>query len=182
MIVWYVVDILLWLVFDWFLVCYFDVQVELSIDFGFVDIVVDCFDVGVWLGEVLVKDMIVMWIGFDLSMVVVVLLVYFVVYFVLCILQDLVSYNCINLWMLMVGGLYVWEFEKDGCEVCVWVEGQFVCNDVGMIVDVVVVGRGLVFVIVDVVVQDIVDGWLVCVLEDWCLLFFGYYFYYLSWW
>lgn len=38
--------------------------------------------------------------------------------------QDLIKHNCINLRLPTHGGLYAWEFEKDGRELKVRVEGR----------------------------------------------------------
>ncbi len=40
--------------------------------------------------------------------------------------QDLIGHNCIGLRLRPHGGLYAWEFEKDGRELRVRVDGQFV--------------------------------------------------------
>lgn len=62
---------------------YLDINIEMLVDYLFIDIVVDKFDVGVCLGESLVKDMIVVSIFFFLRMLVVVLLEYFEKYGIL---------------------------------------------------------------------------------------------------
>ncbi len=42
--------------------------------------------------------------------------------------QDLVAHNCINMRQATGGGLYAWEFEKDGQELRVRVAGQLTFN------------------------------------------------------
>ncbi|MFK5151328.1 LysR substrate-binding domain-containing protein, partial [Klebsiella pneumoniae] len=42
---------------------------------------------------------------------------------------DLARHNCINLRFPTYGGLYAWEFEKDGRALNVRVEGQMTVND-----------------------------------------------------
>ena len=37
--------------------------------------------------------------------------------------QDLTGHSCVNLRLPTHGGLYAWEFEKDGREPCVHVDG-----------------------------------------------------------
>lgn len=93
------------------------------VDYVFMDIVVDKFDVGVRFGESFEKDMIVVSIFLLLWMVVVGFFVYFEKYGILESLCDLLEYCCINLWLFIYGCLLVWDFEKDGCEVNVCVEG-----------------------------------------------------------
>lgn len=54
-------------------------------------------------------------------------------------------------------------------------------NNVYQMVDVVFVGFGFVYVLKDLVVYYVEVGWFGWVLEDWFLMFVGYYVYYLSW-
>lgn len=173
-------DTLIWPVLETFLPQYPDVHVELSIDSGFTDIVTERFDAGVRLGEALAKDMIATRIGPELSMAVVGSPSYFANHPTPLIPQDLAAHDCINLRMSTGGGLYAWELEKDGRELRVRVDGQFACNNVGMIVRAAVAGRGIGFVMADSVARDIADGRLVRVLEDWCPPFAGYHIYYPS--
>ena len=93
---------------------------------------------------------------------------------------DLEHHRCINLRFVSSGTLYVWEFEKDGRELKVKVEGQLVLNDVDLTIDAAVAGRGVAFMIEDHVMPQIADGTLVRVLEDWCEPFDGHYLYYPS--
>lgn len=46
--------------------------------------------------------------------------------------QDLTAHDCINLRLPTYDGLYAWEFEKDGRELKVRAEGQFVFNNVAL--------------------------------------------------
>jgi DNA-binding transcriptional LysR family regulator len=94
--------------------------------------------------------------------------------------QDLTDHNCINLRLPTYGGLYVWEFEKDGRELNVRVDGQLTFNDVSQIVIAALAGFGLAFVFQDVVQPHIESGRLQHVLEDWCPPFAGYHLYYAS--
>ena len=63
--------------------------------------------------------------------------------------QELVSHNCINLRLVSAGGLYAWEFEKDGREINVRVDGQFTFNTSSLIRKAVRAGYGLASVPVD---------------------------------
>ncbi|MDP9813021.1 DNA-binding transcriptional LysR family regulator [Rhizobium tibeticum] len=86
----------------------------------------------------------------------------------------------INLRMLSGGGLYAWELEKEARELRVRVEGQLAFNNVNMIVRAAEDGYGLGFVMEDHASQQLADGRLVRVLEDWCPSFPGYHLYYPS--
>src|SRR3954468_11809014 len=107
---------------------YPDIKVEIIIDYGLTDIVAQRYDAGVRSGEQVAKDMIAMRIGPDMRMAVVGAPAYFRRRPAPKKPQDLVGHNCINLRLPTHGGVYVWEFEKDGRELKVRVEGQLILN------------------------------------------------------
>ena len=78
------------------------------------------------------------------------------------------------------GSVYAWEYERDGREINVRVEGQLIFNDVDLIVAAALAGHGLAHLVEDHVAAAIADGALVRVLDDWCDPFDGYYLYYPS--
>jgi DNA-binding transcriptional LysR family regulator len=94
--------------------------------------------------------------------------------------QDLVSHDCINLRLASAGGLYAWEFEKDGRDINVRVDGQLTFNTSRLIRMAVRAGRGLASVPIDQVQHDLDTGALVRVLAAWCPPFSGYHLYYPS--
>ena len=99
------------------------------IDYGLTDIVAGRFDAGIRLGEQVAKDMIAVRIGPDMRMAVVGAPVLFRAPSASREApQELTAHNCINLRLPTLGGLYAWEFEKDGRELRVRVEGQLVFN------------------------------------------------------
>jgi DNA-binding transcriptional LysR family regulator len=170
---------LLWPAVDRLTSEYRDIHVELNIESGFTDIVAERFDAGVRLGERLEQDMIALRIGPRLRMATVASPAYFARRGKPRDPHALAEHACINLRM-MRGSIYVWEFEKDGRELNVKVEGQLVFNNVDMIVDAAVAGHGLAHVVEDRVGPLLAKGALVRVLEDWCEPFDGYYLYYPS--
>ena len=157
-----------------------DLEVELSVDGGLTDIVAERFDAGVRLGERLEKDMVAVRIGPKLRMAAVGSPAYFAAHGAPQTPGDLAHHRCINLRFVSSGALYVWEFEKDGRELKVKVEGQLVLNDVDLIIDAAIAGRGVAFMIDDHVAPQIAAGRLVRVLDDWCEPFEGHYLYYPS--
>ena len=94
--------------------------------------------------------------------------------------HDLTEHNCINLRLPTLGGLYAWEFEKDGRELKVRVDGQLVFNEVPLVLRAATDGFGLAYVMEDRAAPLIADGRLVRVLADWCPPFSGYHLYYPS--
>ncbi len=159
---------------------YPDVKVEIMVDYGLTDIVADRFDLGVRLGDSVAKDMIAVRVGPDLRMAVVGAPGYFERHPVPQTPQDLVEHDCINLRLPTYGGLYAWEFEKDGQSVNVRVQGQLTFNSSTPRRRAALAGFGLAYLPEDMVLDDVVQGRLVRVLDDWCETFPGYHVYYPS--
>jgi len=152
-------------------------QVEISIDYQFVDIVAQRFDAGVRLGESLDRDMIAVPIGSDMRMAVVATPQYFAHRPVPTSPQDLADHSCINL-RLPDKGLLPWEFEKDNHIVRVHTQGQWIFNLSAHMLLATLAGVGLAYLPEDLVVEQVAAGILQRVLADWCPSFAGYHLYY----
>jgi DNA-binding transcriptional LysR family regulator len=159
---------------------YADIKVEIIIDYGLADIVAQRFDAGVRSGEQVAKDMIAVRIGPDMRMAVVGAPSYFRRRPEPNTPHDLVGHNCINLRLPSHGGLYAWEFEKDGRELNVRVEGQFILNSTGQILSAALAGSGLAYVPESMAQPHLTKGRLKRVLEEWCLPYSGYHLFYPS--
>lgn len=159
---------------------YPDLHVEIVVDTGFVDIAAEGFDAGVRLGETVARDMIAVRIGPDMRMATVAAPSYFADGPPPRAPHDLAAHNCINLRFPTHGGVYVWEFEKDGRAVNVRVEGQLVVNDIALARIAALKGAGIAHLPHDFVQDRLDSGELVRVLEDWCPPFAGYHLYYPS--
>ncbi|MCF6760059.1 LysR family transcriptional regulator [Pseudomonas fragi] len=157
-----------------------DLSIEIIVDYGLTDIVAEGFDAGVRLGEQVAKDMIAMRIGPEMRMAVVGSPAYFSRYPKPVIPADLVAHNCITLRMPTHGGLFAWEFEKNGQALNVRIEGQLVFNTIAMRLESARQGLGLAYMPENVVQADIEQGRLIRVLEDWCEPYSGYHLYYPS--
>ncbi|ANM10899.1 MULTISPECIES: LysR family transcriptional regulator [unclassified Rhizobium] len=173
-------DAVLWPALEKLLADYPDINVEIIVDYGLTDIVAERYDAGVRLGEQVAKDMIAVRIGPDMRMAVVGAPDYFHTRAKPLTPQELTDHNCINLRLPTYGSVYAWEFEKDGRELRVRVEGQLVFNNIALRLSAVLAGLGLAYMPEDVVAAHLADGRLVRVLEDWCLPFPGYHLYYPS--
>lgn len=163
-----------------FLPDYPDIHVEVIVDYGLVDIVADGFDAGVRLGEQVAKDMIAVRIGPDMRMAVVGSPSYFERHPKPTEPHELTAHNCINIRLPTYGGLFAWEFEKEGREIKVRVEGQLVFNNIGLRLESALKGMGLAYMPEDHALDHIRQGRLVRVLEEWCEPFPGYHLYYPS--
>jgi len=159
---------------------YPDIKIEFDINYGFRDIVADRFDAGVRLGDTIDKDMIAIPIGPPLRMAAAASPAYFATHPKPEQLRDLVNHNCINMRMQSAGGLYAWEFERDGQPLNVRVDGQLVLNTSTSMVDAALAGLGIAFLPEEEFAPHLEEGHLVRVLGDWCPPFPGYYLYYPS--
>jgi len=159
---------------------YPDLNVEIIVDTGFVDLAANRFDAGIRLGETLAQDMIAVRIGPDMRMAAVASPDYFAAHAPPDTPQELAGHNCINVRFPTHGGIYVWEFEKAGRELNVRVEGQLVVNDIALARQAALEGSGIVHLPDDFVAPWMESGELVRVLADWCPPFSGYHLYYPS--
>src|SRR5882672_506453 len=157
---------------------YPDIKVEVSIEPALIDIVTGQYDAGVRLGEQIARDMIALRIGPDLRRVVVGSPAYLADHGVPVEPQDLTHHRCCNIRLPTSGGLYAWEFERDGRCVNVQVDGPFVLNDSRLLVDAALHGAGFGMGMEDMAGPFLAGGRLVRVLDDWSPPFSGYQLYY----
>jgi DNA-binding transcriptional LysR family regulator len=176
----YAADAILWPKLSNLLNKYPDIKVEIIIDYGLIDIVAQRFDAGVRSGEQVAKDMIAARIGPDMRMAVVGAPFYFEERPEPKRPQELIGHNCINLRLPSHGGFYAWEFEKDGHELKVRVEGQLAFNLTAQIVNAAIAGFGLAYLPEGLVQPHLAKGRLKRVLEEWCAPFAGYHLFYPS--
>lgn len=170
----------LWPVLTKLLPDYPDIVVEINVDEGLTDIVAGRFDAGIRVGEQVEKDMVAVRVSPDIRMAVVGAPSYFADRAVPQTPRDLSDHKCISYRQSTGGGLYAWEFERDGVELDVRVRGPIVINDNEMLVNAALGGLGLVYTFESQVAQYVADGRLIRVLEDWCPPFPGYHLYYPS--
>lgn len=174
------IDTVLWPALSKVLRRYPDIKVELFSDLALTDIVAERFDAGVRFGEQVEKDMVAVRIAPDARLVVVGAPDYLANRPTPITPRDLTQHDCINTRLPTYGGFYAWEFEKDGQEIRVRVDGQLVFNDVGQVLKAALDGYGLAFLFEDMVRDHLAEGRLVQVLDDWMPPFAGYHLYYPS--
>jgi DNA-binding transcriptional LysR family regulator len=163
-----------------FLPQYPDIHVEITTEHRMIDIVADRYDAGVRLGDQVAKDMIAVRIAPDLRMAVVGTPGYFSDRTRPLTPHELIHHNCINLRFSTHGGLYAWEFQKDGQQLDVKVQGQLTFSGSTAMLRAALAGFGLACVPEDLVTEHVAAGRLVHVLEDWAPTFPGYHLYYAS--
>jgi DNA-binding transcriptional LysR family regulator len=170
----------LWPVLAKLLPEYPDIAVEINLDEGLTDIVASRFDAGIRLGEQVQKDMIAVKVSADLRMAVVGSPNYFEKRKIPQTPRDLSDHLCASYRQTSGGGLFAWEFERDGVELEVRVNGPIILNDGEMLEAAALDGLALACMFESQVSHHIAEGRLIRVLEDWCPSFSGYHLYYPS--
>ena len=173
-------ETVLWPTLEKLLPDYPDIHVEICIDNAFTDIVAERFDAGIRLGEAVAKDMIAVRIGPKLRWLAVAAPSYLSTRPIPVTPPHLADQQCINQRLPSLGGFWAWEFEKDGRELKVRVEGQLAFNRIDLIREAALAGFGIAMLPANYVEQHIAKGRLIPLLEDWSPPWPGYHLYYPS--
>ncbi len=169
---------LIWPKLEPWLPGYPDINVEISSDNRFTDIVADRFDIGVRLGGDIAKDMIAVRMAPDMRMAVAGSPAYLSQHGRPVTPHDLTEHDCIRQRLPTHGGLMNWEFKRRERSVTAHVTGRLVFNGSSLIVEAAVTGHGLIWVPEDVVAEYVAAGRLTKVLDDWAITYPGYHLYY----
>ncbi|PDS63046.1 LysR family transcriptional regulator [Rhizobium anhuiense] len=159
---------------------YPDIKVELDVNYGLQDIVSDRYDAGVRFGEQIAKDMISVRIGPDVRFAVVAAESYFSAHEIPKHPKDLTQHKCVNLRFPTHGGLYAWEFEDNGREIKIRVDGQVTFNTIYNVVEAAADGFGFAYVPEDIALPYLKSGRLHRFLEDFSPPWEGFHLYYPS--
>lgn len=149
-----------------------------SVDNAIADIVPEWFDASIRLGERLDNDMVAVWISPDTRMVVVGSPDYFSKHGFAKAPEELSKHSCINIRLPTHGGYLVWEFERDGKEFKIRLDGHMTFNNACTARTAAVSGAGLAYLLEDFAMDDILQGSLLTVIDNWNPSFCGYYLYY----
>lgn len=163
-----------------FLLDHPDISVEVIVEDRLIDLVAGGFDAGIRFGETVERDMVAVPVGPALRTVVVGTFDYFAQHSPPQTPADLNAHVCINYRLLGGGGLLPWEFARDGREIKVRVGGRLIVNDETIGGAAVRAGAGLGYMLEHDVADEIADGRLIQVLDDWCPPFPGCHLYYPS--
>lgn len=156
------------------------INVEVIVDYARTDIVAEGIDAGICPGDMVARGMIAMPIGPDMRMNVVAAPGYFEKRDRPRTPHDLLDHNCINLRLPSHGGLYAWEFSRDGEDLRIPVNGQVIVSTATASLTAALAGLGISYLPEEVVRQDVISGNLVKILDEWCEPFLGYHLYYSS--
>lgn len=170
----------LWPKFARFLREFPGVQLDLTAENRFVDIVAGRFDAGIRLGGDLAKDMIAVRISPDLAMCCAASPAYLAGHGTPQSPADLHAHRCLSMRLMTHGGLLDWEFRhpSDGSIVRVAGQGGLISNDGLVLKQAALAGEGIVWMPQDSVADALAQGTLTAVLADWARHYQGYHLYY----
>jgi DNA-binding transcriptional LysR family regulator len=163
-----------------FLAAYPDIDLDVSIDDAFIDIVEEGFDAGIRIGEMVERDMIGVRVSDDVRMAVVATPSYFAARGKPKHPRDLHAHDCINYRRRSLGVIYRWEFTEDGKDFEIAVNGRMLLNDGDLMMKAALDGLGLAYVLESGVREHLASKRLVRVLDAFCVPFPGFFLYYPS--
>lgn len=163
-----------------FLKAYPDVQVELTNDEGFVDIVDKGFDAGIRMGESVQKDMIAVPLGRSVAAYVVATPDYLKRHGTPRHPSELVDHDCVRFRGSTSGVVYKWEFMEDNRIADYEVGGSLTITDTLFSLDAALEGVGLAYSFDKLALPHVRTKRLRRVLADFSPTFPGFYLYYPS--
>ena len=161
-----------------FLAKYPHIQLDLVVSDEPVDIVAEGYDAGIQLGEVIDKDMNAVPVTGDLRLTVIGAPSYFARRGVPRHPRDLAEHDCLNWHPSAKAPPYRWEFTERGRDFTVSVPARVLSTDAGLNRRLVAAGLGVTLALTDHVREEIANGTLVSVLDEFCTPFAGYSLYY----
>jgi DNA-binding transcriptional LysR family regulator len=163
-----------------FLRQYPHVQIELTNDEGFVDIVERGFDAGVRIGESLERDMVAVPLGGPITVAVVASPEYLKRFPAPRHPDELARHNCVRFRFAATGVVYKWEFQVEGRAVEYEVKGNLTISDTLFGVEAALEGIGLAYTFEHLALPHIRAKRLKRVLPSFSPTFPGFYLYYPS--
>jgi DNA-binding transcriptional LysR family regulator len=161
-----------------FIRAYPEIQLDITVEEDATDIVAEGYDAGVWLGEMIEKDMIAVPASGPQRLVVVGTPSYFARHPAPEHPRDLAGHTCINWRASPSAAPYRWEFTEEGRDFSIAVPARVVANDFSLMMRLVLAGLGLTMGMEEAVRPYIDRGQVVPVLEPYCPPFAGFYLYY----
>ena len=176
----YATQYIIWPVVKQFAKEYPDIKVEINVENKLTDIVTERYDAGVRFGDQVAKDMIAVRISPDIRFLIVCTPAYLEGKSEPLIPDDLLKHQCINMRLNSNGGMYAWEFERDGKNSKLRVNGQFAFNSPNQVLDATLDNFGFAYLPDTMVNKYLEAGQLVSVLKEWSPLTPGLHLYYPS--
>lgn len=144
-----------------------DVQVELSVDDGLVDVVAQDYDAGVRHSHVLDQDMVSVRIGEPLPIVYAATPAYWQRAGWPREPRDLLAHRCIRYRLTTSGGLFRWQFKRGDEQFALDPPAALISNDMEVVRDAALAGVGIACLLQPQVTGAVTDGLLELVLPDW---------------
>lgn len=163
-----------------FLAAYPEIDLELSIDDGLVDIVDAGLDAGIRLGEIVEREMVAVPVSGKQRIAVVGSPAYLAARGRPRHPRDLHAHDCINFRQRTRGGIYKWELTDGAKELEIAVDGRVTTNDAHVMIRAALDGLGLAYLLESSVRAELEARRLVRVLDAFCPPFPGYFLYYSS--
>jgi len=163
-----------------FLAAYPDIDLDISIDDAFVNIIEQGFDAGIRIGEMVEREMIGVRVSHDLRTAIVGSPAYFATRQMPMHPRDLHAHDCINYRRRALGVVYRWEFTENGKDFEIAVNGRLLLNDGELMVQAALDGLGLAYLFESSVRVELAERRLVRVLDSFCTPFPGFFLYYPS--
>ncbi|KAB7898288.1 LysR family transcriptional regulator [Rouxiella sp. S1S-2] len=156
---------------------YPQMRIDLTTEARMVDIVAEGYDAGIRLAESVPQDMIAVPVTPAVRMLIVGSPKYFAAHGTPATPDDLPHHQAIGMRMSH-GGIYHWELERHQQKFTVNIPPRIVLNEMRVIRQAARSGIGLAFISSWFIEQDLANGSLVSVLEQWCPSFEGLRLYY----
>jgi len=156
------------------------VILDVTVDDTLTDIVAGRFDAGIRLGELLEKDMIAVRLTGELEMIAVASPDYLARHGTPETPDELHNHACLNWRWPTDGSLYRWEFEEDGREFEIAVQGPIIANDIEVVLQAALQGLGIAYASHEWMEGWLKEGKLVRVLKRYSPKFPGVYLYHPS--
>lgn len=163
-----------------FLAAFPDIRLDVTVDDGLVDCVADGFDAGIRLAERVRRDMTSVPIGGMLRGVIVGSPAYLAATGTPASPHDLHRFRWLNFRQTASGRTLPWDFERDGEDISLSLDGPLTSNDADLLVAAVLDGAGLACITEATIADHLAAGRLRRVLDDWCRPFPGWHLYYPS--
>lgn len=162
-----------------FCASYPEVQVEIHVDDRLANIVAEGFDAGIRIGELVEADMVAVPLSAPFKLAVVGSPDHFARHGRPQRPEDLKRHACIN-FRQSDSSLYHWEFEEDGREFALAVDGPVIANEADVMISAAVMGLGLAYMLDPVAEPLCRRGLLERVLEPFCPQTPGFFLYFPS--
>jgi DNA-binding transcriptional LysR family regulator len=163
-----------------FLAEYPAIRLEIAVDDTHSDIVSGRFDAGIRVGHRVERDMTILRIGDEFSMMTVASPTYMQDKPAPSAPTDLHALNCVRYRTPWDGTIYPWVFTKGNEQTEFTVGGSLIVNDIDLMVSTIVGGTGVGYLPEPLVALHLAEGRLVSLLDDWSHTRYGVFLYHPS--